>query len=169
MPPLSRFVVLFDARGRSFSEPLWAESGIFENQGAAVSEWNFSGSPVRALVEALGLCGGGVPFLVEPVQVRIVIGDPFLDGLPGWLDRLHGFDIVGRRWAWNINNSFPEAVEAVGKFDFALVHDLADGFHDALAAGALERVAAPDLEDEIVPEGRMSRARRLGGGGMRRI
>jgi hypothetical protein len=29
------------------------------------------------LVEALGLCAGGVPFLVEPVQVRVFVGDPF--------------------------------------------------------------------------------------------
>ena len=31
--------------------------------------------------------------------------------------------------------------------------DFADGFHGALAAGALERVAAPNLEDEVAPEG----------------
>ncbi len=55
-PPHSRFVVLFDARGRSFPdplcqkgcflgavvlEPLWAASGIFENQGATISERDF--------------------------------------------------------------------------------------------------------------------------------
>jgi len=117
------------------------------------------------LVKALGLCAGGVPFLVEPVQVRFVIGNapaafrrrmmntrsgggscrlawpersagnPFLDGLPGWLDGLHGFDIEGRRWrAREMDDSFPEAVEAEEEFDFALAHDLADGLHGALAA-----------------------------------
>ena len=41
------------------------------------------------LVGALGLVTCGVPFLVEPVEARVVIRDPFLDGLPGWLDGLH--------------------------------------------------------------------------------
>jgi hypothetical protein len=97
-PPHSRFVVLFEARGRSFPEPLgqkgrflaavvleylWAESGIPEDQGVAVSERDFLGLPIWALGEALGLCAGGTPFLVEPVQIRFVIGDPFLDGLQG--------------------------------------------------------------------------------------
>lgn len=63
-------------------EPLWAESGIFEDQCATIAERDFYGSPIRALVEALGFCASGVPFLVEPVQVRFVIGYPFLDGLP---------------------------------------------------------------------------------------
>jgi hypothetical protein len=59
VPPHSRFVVLFDARGRSFPEPLGqkgcflaavvleplqAASGIFENQSAAISEWDFGSS-----------------------------------------------------------------------------------------------------------------------------
>ena len=100
--PHSRFVVLFDAHERSFPEPLcqrvvlaavvleplWAESAIFEDQGAAIAERDFFWPPIRALVEVIGLCAGGVSFLVEPVQVRFVVGDPFLDGLPGWLDRL---------------------------------------------------------------------------------
>ncbi len=33
-----------------------------------------------------------------------------------------------------------------------MADDGAGGFHGALAAGALERVAAPDLEDEVTPE-----------------
>jgi hypothetical protein len=85
VPQHSRFVVLFDARGRSFPEPLcqkgcflaavvleplWAASGIFEDQGVAVSARDFLGLPIWALVEALGLCAGGIPFLIEPVQVR---------------------------------------------------------------------------------------------------
>ena len=71
-------------------EPLWAASGIFEDQGATIAERDFSGAPCRALVEALGVCAGGVRFLVEPVEVRFVVGDPFFDGLPGWLDGLEG-------------------------------------------------------------------------------
>ncbi len=62
---------------------LRAESGIFEDQGAAVTERDFFWPPIRALVELVGLCAGGVPFLVEPVQIRFVVGDPFLDGLRG--------------------------------------------------------------------------------------
>ena len=52
-----------------------------------------------------------------------------------------------------MDDAFPEAVEPEEEFDFALAHDLADGFHGALAAGALERVAAPDFEDKVAPEG----------------
>jgi hypothetical protein len=65
-------------------EPLRAASGIFEDEGAAIAERDFFWPPIWALVEALGLCAGEVPFLVEPVQVRFVVGDPFLDGLLGW-------------------------------------------------------------------------------------
>ena len=70
VPPHSWFVVLFGARGRSFTEPLRAASGIFEDQCAAIAERDFGWSPSGALVEALGLCAGGIPFLIEPVQVR---------------------------------------------------------------------------------------------------
>ena len=63
---------------------LRAASGIFEDQGKAIAERDFLGLPIWALVEAFGLCASGIPFLVEPVQIRFVIGDPFLDRLPGW-------------------------------------------------------------------------------------
>jgi hypothetical protein len=46
-------------------EPLWAESGIFEDQYTAISERDFFWPPIRALIVALGLCAGEVPFLVE--------------------------------------------------------------------------------------------------------
>lgn len=45
-----------------FSEA--AESGIFEDQGAAIFKRDFYGPPSRTLVEAFGLCSGGVSFLV---------------------------------------------------------------------------------------------------------
>ena len=65
-------------------------SAVVEDKSPAVVEWNLVRLPGGALVEALGLCASGVPFLVEPVEVRVVIRDPFLDGLPGWLAGLHG-------------------------------------------------------------------------------
>jgi hypothetical protein len=100
----SRFVVFTEVRGCSFPdplcqkgcflaavvlEPLWAASGIFENQGATISERDFGWPPNEALVILLGIIYCRCPFLVEPVEVRFIIGDPFLDGLPGWLDGLH--------------------------------------------------------------------------------
>ncbi len=69
-PPHSRFVVLFEARGRSFPEPLgqkgrflaavvleplWAASGIFENQGATISERAVGWPASEALVILLGI------------------------------------------------------------------------------------------------------------------
>jgi hypothetical protein len=51
------------------------------HEGAAIGEQDLFWPQVRALVVALGLCAGGIAFLVEPVQVRFVVGDSFLDGL----------------------------------------------------------------------------------------
>ena len=129
-------------------------SAVVEDESPAVAKRDLFGLPGGALVEAFRLCAGGVPFLVEPVEVRVVIRDPFLDGLPGWLDLLDGIDVEGRRWrAWKMDDAFPEAVEPEKEFDFLATENLADGLHGALAAGALERVAAPNLEDEVAPEG----------------
>ena len=47
------------------------------------------------------------------------------------------------------NDAFPEAVEAEEEFDFLATDGLADGLHGALPPGALERVAAPNLEREM--------------------
>ena len=92
--------------------------------------------------------------MVEPVQVRFVIGDPFLNGLPGWLDGLHGVDVEGRRGrAREMDNSLPEAVEAKEEFDFLASDHSAGDLHRSIAAGAEERVAAPHFEDEVAPEG----------------
>jgi hypothetical protein len=129
-------------------------SAVVEDESQAVVERNLFGLPCGALVEALGLCAGRVSFLVEPVQARVVIRDPFLDGLPGWLDVFHGIDVEGRwRRTGEMDEAFPEAVKSEKEFDFLATEDLADGLHGALAAGALERVAAPNLEDEVAPEG----------------
>ncbi len=64
-----------------------------------------------------------------------------------------------------MNDAFPEAVEAEEEFDFLVAQEGVDGFHDALAAGALERVATPDLEDEISPKGTHVAGPALGRGG----
>jgi hypothetical protein len=78
-------------------------SAVVEDQDAAVAEWVLFGLPggtysfanrrrslsyggqeatAHKLVVALGLIAGGAPFLVEPVQVRVFVRNPFLDGLP---------------------------------------------------------------------------------------
>jgi len=107
---------------------LSAGSGIIEDEDAAVSERDFGGLPRGALVILTGIIPYRLPFLVKPIQIRFVIGtapaafmrrmmktrsgeefcrlawpersggNPFLDGLPGWLDGLYAFDIDGRRW-----------------------------------------------------------------------
>ena len=142
-----------DCFGGGYLGGLRAESGIFEDQGAAIAEGDFFWLPGGALVELIGLGVGWGPRLVEPVQVRFVVGDPFLDGLPGRLDGLHGVDVEGRgRRAWKTNNSFPEAVEAEEEFDFLVADHGAGDLHRPLAAGAEERVAAPHFEDEVAPE-----------------
>ena len=131
---------------------LRAESGIFEDQGAAISEGDFFWPPIRTLVELVGLGVACRPFLVEPVQVRFVVGDPFLDGLPRWLDGLHGFDV--ERWRWRareVDNALPEAVEAEEKLNLFPAGHGAGDLHRPIAAGALERVAAPHFEDEVAP------------------
>ena len=64
--------------------PTVVERNLFGLPGGAYS---FAKATAHTLVEALGLCAGGVPFLVEPVQVRVVIRDPFLDGLPDHKER----------------------------------------------------------------------------------
>ena len=131
-------------------------SAVVEDESPAVVERNLLGLPGGALVEGIvfALCAGRVPFLIEPIEVRIVIRNPFLDGLPRWLDGLHGIDVEGRRRrAGKLDDAFPETLEPEKEFDFLATENLADGLHGALAAGALERVAAPNLEDEVAPEG----------------
>ncbi len=129
-------------------------SGGFENQDAAVVQMDFRCFPCGTLVEPVWVRLIWIPGTVEPVEIRFVVGDPFLDRLPGRFDRLHGLDVEGwRRRARECDDSLPETVEAEEEFNFLAADDFADGFHDALAAGALERVAAPNLEDEVAPEG----------------
>jgi len=76
----SRFVVQFAARGRNFPDPfcqkgcflaavvlkpVWAASGVFEDQGAAIAERDFGWSPSGALVILPGIIPYRLPFLIE--------------------------------------------------------------------------------------------------------
>ena len=101
-----------------------------------------------------GLCAGRVPFLIEPIEVRIVIRNPLLDRLPRGLDGLHGVD-VERRWWWagKLDDAFPETLEAEEKFDLFRLAEGADRLHGARAAGTLNGITTPNLEDEVAPEG----------------
>jgi len=57
--------------------------------------------PGRTLVEGVGLGAWWLAFLIEPIEIRVVIRNPFLDRLPRGLDGLHGVDVERRRWrAW---------------------------------------------------------------------
>ena len=100
------------------------------------------------------LCAVRVPFLIEPIEVRIVIGDPLFNGLPRGLDGLHGVD-VERRWWWagKLDDAFPETLEAEEKFDLFRLAEGADRLHGARAAGTLNGITTPNLEDEVAPEG----------------
>jgi hypothetical protein len=73
--------------------------------------------------------------------------------LPGRLDGLESLDVEGWRWrAGQVDESLPQPMEAEEKFHFPAADDQAHGLHGALAAGASERVAAPDFQDEVAPE-----------------
>ena len=105
------------------------------------------------MVKPVGIAGVWISGTIEPVEVRFVIGDPLLDRQPRRLDGLHGLDVEGRRWrAWELDETLPKAMETEEEFDFLAVDDLADRFHGTLAAGAFERVAAPDSEDQVAPK-----------------
>ncbi len=139
--------------GSGFWAPRWAESGIFKNQGVTVTERDFGCLPCRALIKPVGPAGVWISGTIEPVEVRFVVGDPFPDRQPRRLDGLHGLDVEGRRWrAWQLNQPLPQPVEAEEEYDLLPADDLADRFHGAPAAWALERVAAPDSEDQVVPK-----------------
>lgn len=129
-------------------------SGGFENQDAAVVQMDFRCFPCLALVESFGIGIGWIPGPVEPVEIRFVVGDPFFDRLPGRLDRLHRLDVEGWRWRTReLDDAFPQTVEAEEEFDLLGAFYCTDEFHGSFAARALERVGSPDFEDEVAPEG----------------
>ena len=110
--------------------------------------------PGGTLVEAFRLCAGRVPFLIEPIEVRIVIRNPLLDRLPRRFDGLHGVDVEGRWWrAGKLDDAFPKALEAEEELDFFAAKESANWFHGPRAAGTLEGITTPNLENEIAPEG----------------
>ncbi len=184
--------------------------------GRAIAERDFYGPPIRSLVVALGLCAGGIPFLVEPVQNGFVIGNApaafrrrmMKTRSGGGSCRWHGQSGApaihslmacqgGSMGSWCLfrraavvdagdKQCLPEGRGTEGRidsgsphspsplrgtspaarvpvqntykpsafFDFLVPNEAADEAHGALAAGALERVTAPHLEDEVTcPEG----------------
>ena len=68
----------------------------------------------RRLVEPVWVRLIWIPGTVEPIEIRFVVGDPFLDRLPRRFDRLHGLDVEGRRRrARECDDSLPETVAGV--------------------------------------------------------
>ena len=67
--------------------------------------------------------------LVEQVetQLRIVVWDPFADGLPRRFDGFEGFDVEGRVRRWReVDDALPQSVEAEEELDFTGADDGAD-------------------------------------------
>ena len=52
-----------------------------------------------------------------------------------------------------MHHTFPESMQAEKEFDFLTAQHRPHDFHRAVAAGTFERIAAPDLQDEITPQG----------------
>jgi hypothetical protein len=50
-----------------------------------------------------------------------------------------------------LDDAFPQAMEAEEEFDLLRAFDGADEFHGSFAARALERIGSPDFEDEVEP------------------
>jgi hypothetical protein len=131
-------------------------SGVFENQDSAVVQLDFVWFPCGALVEAFRIGIGWIPRTVEPVKIRFVVGYPFFDRLPRWLDVFHGLDVERWRrwrWAWELDDAFPQAMEAEEELDLLGAFDGTDEFHGSFAARALERIGSPDFENHVAPEG----------------
>ena len=80
-----------------FSASLSGSLCLFKNQDATVVQMDFGCFPCGALVEPVWVRLIWIPGTVEPVEIRFFVGDPFLDRLQGWFDRLHGVDVEGRR------------------------------------------------------------------------
>ncbi len=104
--------------------PSSSGSGVFENQSPAIVQVDFLRFPHRTLVEPLRVRLSCFPGLVEPVQVRFVVGNPFLDRLPGWFDRHEGLDVEGRFGRWrDVDDAFPKAVKSKEEFDLLRASD----------------------------------------------
>jgi len=92
----SDFVNLKRGRLTSLDHQVSWLSAVVEDESPAVAEGDFFGLPGGALVEALGLIAGGVPFLVEPIEVRVFVRDPLLNGLPNHKERTVCWSLGGR-------------------------------------------------------------------------
>jgi hypothetical protein len=76
------------------------------------SNW-ISGAFHVGLWSLVRLGFGWAPATEEPVEIELVVWNPFLDRLPGRFDRLHAVEVKGWRWwAWKLNVAVPQAVEA---------------------------------------------------------
>ena len=112
-PPARLAKIVF---GSGFLAARWAESELFENKGAAVVKSEFGWLPPGARVEAIGIKIEWIPRTVEPVEVRFVIVDPFLDRQPRRLDGFHGLYVEGWRWrARERDETLPQPVETEKK------------------------------------------------------
>ena len=84
----------------------------------------------------------------------------------GHPDRLHRFDVVGRRgWRRDVDDALPHAVEALEELNFFGAREAPCNFHETLAAGADEGIFPPNAEDEIAPEWAEIAGARRGGSG----
>ena len=140
--------------GGGFSEIVCLDLQVYSRtRMRPSSKWISSGFHAWLWSNQSGSGSGWIPGTVEPVEVGFVVGDPFLDRLPRWFDRLHGLDVEGRRWwARKLDNAFPEAVEPEEKFDLLGALDGPGEFHGSFAARAFEWVGTPDLENEVAPQ-----------------
>jgi hypothetical protein len=71
---------------------------------------DFLGFPWLALIEAICIGIGWISGTVESVEIGFVVGGPFLDRLPGRLDRLQGLEVEGRRRARERDDPLVERV-----------------------------------------------------------
>ncbi len=67
------------------------------------------------------------------IAIRIVVGDPFADGLPRRFNGLKGLDIEGRVGG-DVDNALPKSMEPEEKFDFSGALERVDGMQRGLAA-----------------------------------
>jgi hypothetical protein len=127
--------------GQRFQRGTPSMSGVFENQDAAIIQRDLGCFSCRALVEPLGVWHFWFPGLVEPVYIRVVVGNPFIDRLPRRLDGLERLDVEGRFGWWrDVDDSLPEFVKTEEEFDLLRAFHGTCEFHGSLAAGALERI-----------------------------
>ena len=93
--------------------------------------------------------------LVEQVagRVRIVVGNPFADGLPRRFNGLERLDVEG--WVGggrDVDDALPKSMEPEEEFDFAGAVELVDGMQGGRAVRTQEGIGTPDSEDEVAPK-----------------